>query len=121
MGKDGRPARAGHYTIGQTRKIIRFLENHFSREQVKTLIEDGVVEINRVMPVINTRKVLNELRKGREVFVSTVGGDYFRSRVSKVLEETKHGVLMELEHVNSNSGELTPHNTLFCCKRYGKA
>ena len=73
-----------------------------------------------VMPVINTRKVLNELRKGREVFVSTVGGDYFPSRVSKVLEETKHGVLMELEHVNSNSGELTRTTRFFAVKGTGR-
>lgn len=112
LGPDGIFARASIYTLGQRRKIIRYLEsNGFSREQIRTLIEDGVVEFNRINPPINRRKVLKHLEDGKPVFIKEQykGTDMFiRERylegklmkVIKVLEKTDEGLLVEVEGVN---------------------
>ena len=46
-GRDGTFARVENYTVFQVKRIVEFLQEFFSPEQVETLIEDGVVEINR--------------------------------------------------------------------------
>ena len=57
IGEDGEFARVGKYTFSQRRRIVRFLREVFSPEQVTILIEDGVVEINRSSDVKITRRV----------------------------------------------------------------
>ena len=115
LGTDGELARAGTYTIGQRRKIIRFLESKgFSREQVKTLIENGVVEINRIDSVvhfndsiIHKRKVLESLRNGKIGFVVRDLSLYNEpAKVSKILEKTDNGFLIEIERADPESGQL---------------
>lgn len=106
LGTDGTLTRVGNYTIGQRRKIIRYLEsNGFSREQVRTLIEYGVVEINRSKSTTN-RRVLKSIREGKKLFVHAQYGKV--SRIKKVLEETDNGFLVEIESIDVKSGQRQP-------------
>ena len=106
-GTDGAPARVGTYTIGQRRKIIRYLESKgFSREQVRTLIEDGVVEIERLYSSkINTRRVVQRIKDGKPTFIATLE-NYTRMnspmKISRLLEETDHGLLVEVEQFKTD-------------------
>ena len=110
MGPDGTFARAGNYTLGQRRKIIRYLESQgFSREQVRTLIEDGVVEINRSMVRADTRRVIQKLREGRPVFGTTdtsISSGVNPFKITELLEETDHGLLVAVERLDFQSGQL---------------
>ena len=99
MGKDGTPASVGNYTVGQIRKIVRFLEKEFSPEQVRTLIEEGVVEVNRIDAVVHNKKVLKSLTEGKVDFVFQ---DYSNPlKINRLLEATDNGVLIEVERVAS--------------------
>ncbi|MDE0118864.1 MAG: hypothetical protein OXM55_02510 [Bdellovibrionales bacterium] len=105
-GKDGTFPRAGNYTVGQRRKIIKYLESQgFSREQVRKLIEDGVVEINRIAKLrLNIRKVLNNINEGKPVFIT----DSIRFiKVNKVLERTdRYGLLVEIEAIDPKTRQI---------------
>ena len=46
-GTDRTFARAGNYTVSQVRRIVEFLYEVFTPQQIEALIESGVVEINR--------------------------------------------------------------------------
>ena len=103
-GTDGTFARVGNYTFFQRRKIIRFLREHFSLEQMTSLIESGVVEINRSSNVQITRRVSKSLKEGRKVFIRV--GSNKVLKVSKILEETNSGWLVEAERINKESGRI---------------
>ncbi len=100
-GRDGTFAKVGNYTFSQRRRIIQFLREVFSPEQVTTLIEDGVVEINRSSNVKISKRVLRHFNEGKKVFIqilhgaASYGGILFR--ISKILEETDSGFLVEAE------------------------
>ncbi|MDE0119408.1 MAG: hypothetical protein OXM55_05310, partial [Bdellovibrionales bacterium] len=105
-GKDGTFPRAGNYTLGQRRKIIKYLESQgFSREQVRRLIEDGVVEINRLDPSPDTRKVLNKISEGDSVF-TTDRLTGIPKKINKILERTDHGLLVEVKTIDPKTGQL---------------
>ena len=115
LGTDGRPTRAGTYTIGQRRKIIRYLERKgFSREQVRPLIEDGVVEINRIDPLVtgDANKIWRNINKGKDVFISKSDNRNTFYRISRVLEDTNNGVLAELEALD-DSGQVFKQQAFF--------
>ena len=106
-GKDGTPTRVGNYTLGQRRKIIRYLESKgFSREQINTLMEDGVVEIERLYSSkINTRKVVQRIKNGKPTFIATLENNMKMNspmKISRLLEETDHGLLVEVEQFNTD-------------------
>ena len=106
-GKDGTPTRVGNYTLGQRRKIIRYLESKgFSREQINTLMEDGVVEIERLYSSkINTRKVVQRIKNGKPTFIATLENNTKMNspmKISRLLEETDHGLLVEVEQFNTD-------------------
>lgn len=96
-GIDGTFVRVGNYTFSQRRRIVRFLREVFSPEQVTTLIEEGVVEISRSSDLRITRRVLRRVNKGNKVFIQ-LRDDVFK--VSEILQETKSGFLIEVETVN---------------------
>ena len=122
MGKDGTFARAGNYTVGQTRRIIRFLEKEFSPKQVRTLIEDGVVEINRIDPKVNKRKVLKSLSEGKAVFINNTyvnqTGPYSHTvKIRKILEKMNNGLLVETERIDPESGQLLKEKRFVSTKK----
>ena len=96
-GTDGTFARVGNYTLPQKRRIINFLREVFTPEQITTLIEDGVVEISRSSDVKITRRVLTRFNEGKKVFIQLHGNVY---RLSRVSEEIESGFLVEAESVN---------------------
>ena len=96
-GTDGAFARVGNYTLPQRRKIINFLREVFTSEQVTTLIEDGVVEINRSSDVKITRRVLTRFNEGKKVFIQIHRNVY---RLSRVSEKMESGFLVEAEFVS---------------------
>ena len=96
-GTDGTFARVGNYTLFQRRKIIRFLQEVFSPKQVTTLIEDGVVEINRSSDVKITNRVLAHFNKGEKVFIQIYNKVY---KLNEILEKMESGFLVEVEFVS---------------------
>ncbi|MYE07737.1 MAG: hypothetical protein F4X95_03180 [Oligoflexia bacterium] len=109
-GKDGTFARADNYTVGQRRKIIKYLEDQgFSREQVRRLIEDGIVEINRVTrPKLNTRRILNNINELKPVFAANSARSV---KVNKV-ERTDHNLLVKIERIDPKTGELLTEDVI---------
>ena len=103
-GQDGTFARVGNYTFFQRRRIIRFLREVFSPEQVTTLVENGVVEINRPSDVQTIKRVSRHLKKGRKVFIQVANNKVLR--VSETLEETNSGWLVEAERISKKSGQI---------------
>ena len=110
VGKDGTFARVGNYTFSQFKRIIIFLREAFSEEQVDTLIEDGVVEIERVDPKDNTRRLSRHFFLKRKPAFAIVdeltpeGDNYHRGKVM-LLERLDHGVLLKVEKVDRETGE----------------
>ena len=109
-GEDGTLAKAGNYTFSQRRRIVKFLREVFTPEQVTTLIEDGVVEISRVEPANNQTRVSNYFfTKNKEAFVLveeiTPNSDKIHQGKIRLLEDLDYGVLFELEKVNFKSGQ----------------
>ena len=104
-GKDGTFARVGNYTFPQRRRIVRFLRQFFSPEQVTTLIEDGVVEISRSSDLRITRRVLRHFNEGKKVFIQLLGNSKVL-RVGKILKEINSGWLVEAESVDNKSGRI---------------
>ena len=103
-GKDGTFVRVGNYTFSQIKKIIKFLHEVFSPEQVKTLIEDGVVEINRSSDFNKlSRRILTHFNGGKKVFIQ-LGSKVFR--ISKILKKTNSGFLVETERVDWRSNRI---------------
>ena len=112
-GEDGTFTRVGNYTFPQKRRIVRFLREVFSLEQVTTLIENGVVEVSRIDPKIGKRKVLKSLREGKPIFVRnqirTSLGHYVnldKMKVTKMMAETEYGLLVEVEKLDNKPGKL---------------
>lgn len=103
-GIDGTFARVENYTFSQRRRIVQFLRKIFSPEQVTVLIESGVVEINRSSDIKLTGRVLKNFSKGQKVFIRV--GSNKVLRISKILEETKSGWLVEVERINKESGQI---------------
>ena len=106
VGEDGAFARVGNYTFSQRRRIVRFLREVFSPEQVTTLIEDGVVEIDRSSNAKITMRVLRRLNKGKKIFIQLVNTAGEVLRISKILEEMNSGWLVEANRVNNESGQI---------------
>ena len=113
VGKNGEPAGVGNYTVGQMRRMIRFLEKKFSPAQVRSLIEDGVVEVNRINPSMNSKRVLRRINKG-EKFITYRGGYLFET--GKVLEKTKRGIVVEMEGFDPQTGQLSKQKWFFVKK-----
>ena len=103
-GTDGTFARVGNYTFSQRRRIIQFLQEVFSPEQIITLIETGVVEINRSSDAKITRRVLRNFKEGQKIFIQVSGNKVLR--VSKILEEINSGWLVEAERISKESGQI---------------
>ena len=103
VGEDGAFARVGNYTFPQQRRIVRFLREVFSPEQVTTLIEDGVVEINRSSDVKITRRVLRRFNAGKKVFIQIYSMVF---KVIQILEKTNSGFLVETETVSGKFGQI---------------
>ena len=103
VGEDGTFARVGNYTFPQRRRIVRFLREFFFPEQVTTLIEDGVVEMNRSSKLKITRRVLRRFNEGKKVFIQIYSMVF---RISQILEKTNNGFLVETETVNGKSGQI---------------
>ena len=103
-GTDGTFVRADNYTSPQRRKIVRFFREVFSPEQVTILIETGVVEINRSSNPKMTRRVLKNLKAGQKVFIQV--GSNKVLRISKILEETNSGWLVEAERINNEFSQI---------------
>ena len=102
-GTDGTFARVGNYTFSQRRRIVKHLRQVFTPEQVSTLIETGVVEVNRSWDVKITKRVLKHFREGSKVFIQVHG---YAFRISKILEETKSGFLVEAEKLSGDQGHI---------------
>lgn len=105
-GTDGTFARAGNYTFPQRRRIVKYLREVFTPEQVTTLVETGVVEINRSLDVKITNRVLAYLNKGKKIFIQLHSNVY---KLNRVLEETESGFLVEVEYVNLEGYTYTLH------------
>ncbi len=103
-GRDGTFARVGNYTFSQRRRIIKYLRQVFTPEQVTTLIENGVVEINRSSNIKITRRVLRNFSEGQTVFIQVSNNKTLR--ISKILEETNSGWLVEAERISNESGQV---------------
>ena len=110
-GVDGTLSRAGNYTVGQRRRIIKFLEKEFSRAQVRTLIEDGIVEMNRME--IGNNQIFKRISKGQVTFFTGKYHKYYPVRVSKVLERTNAGLLVEVEKIDPKSGQVIKGKAFF--------
>ena len=96
-------ARAGNYTFSQRRRIVKFLREVFTPEQVTTLVEDGVVELNRASDLKITRRVLRHFNEGGKVFIQIYSMVF---RISQILEKTNNGFLVEVERINERSGQI---------------
>ena len=103
-GTDGTFARVGKYTFSQRRRIVSFLREVFTPEQVTTLIENGVVEINRSFDIQITGRVSRHLKEGRKVFIR-VGSNKIL-KINKILEETNSGWLVEVERISKEFGQI---------------
>lgn len=111
-GEDKTPARAGNYTEDQIGRIIRYLEKEFSLEQVKTLIENGVIEIGRVEdPAEHSRIAVKGLKKGQVIFVDLINDTQSPkvhstqpAKIRRVLEKADNGFLAEIEKIDLKSG-----------------
>ena len=112
-GTDGTLSRAGNYTVGQRRRIIKFLEKEFSREQVRTLIEDGIIEINRMEIEIGSSQIFKRISKGQVTFFTSKYHGYHPIRISKILERTDAGLLVEVEKIDPESGQVIKSKAFF--------
>lgn len=101
---DGTFARVENYTFSQRRRIVRYLREVFSPKQVSTLIETGVVEIERLYSSkINSRRVVQRIKDGKPIFIATLNDSRMNPpmKISKLLEETDHGLLVEVEEFST--------------------
>ena len=97
-------ARAGNYTFSQRRRIVKFLREVFTPEQVTTLIEGGVVEVNRSSNSKITRRALMHFNQGKKIFIKTPSFPGFILKLNKILEKTSSGYLVEGEMVDKDHG-----------------
>ena len=111
-GVDGTFTRVGNYTDSQVKRIDSFLQDFFSSEQVTTLIENGIVEINRIyLQVDEGRMSEHFLREGRSDFVlnrligypGTIRVPWFKVTPK---EETDYGYVIKIEYVKPESGQV---------------
>ena len=110
-GTDGTFARVGNYTFPQRRRIVRFLREVFSSKQVATLIEGGIVEINRTDPEkIRSNKQIRYFLEGNTTFVIVnerpSDSDKIHQGKVRLQEETDDGLLLEVEKINYESGKI---------------
>lgn len=110
-GEDGTFTRAGNYTFSQRRRIVKFLREVFTPEQVTTLIEDGVVEMSRVEPSNNETRVSYHFFTREKAALALVeesapgSGEIHRGKI-RLLEDLDHGILFEVEKVDFKSGRI---------------
>ena len=122
MGIDGSFAKVGNYTVFQTNRIVQFLQRFFSSEQVTVLIEDGVVEIRRMELKVSDKTVLGNLDEGEFIFimdstkrdlrVSTTRTSIGVRKINKILEQTDSSFLVEVEKIDSESGQVIKEELL---------
>ena len=109
-GEDGTFTRAGNYTSFQLKQITMFLREVFSSEQVAFLMEEGVVEVNRVDPQDNGRRLSRHFFLKRKEAVAIVdeifpeSNSFHRGKVT-LLERSINGALVGVEKVDLETGE----------------
>ena len=119
-GKDGTFARAGNYTFFQKRRIVKFLGEFFSPEEVAALIESKVVEIDRVVTA-DYKKLLKHIREGKTVFIHDrallrKGSFSDVLKVKGILEDTRFGFLIDVEAIDYTTGQLISTDYFFVKK-----
>ena len=117
-GIDGTFARVGNYTVSQVKQITMFLRKVFSSEQVASLMEEGVVEMDRVDPFNNMRGLSRHFFLKRKEAVAIVDeisleSDSFHRGKVTLLERSTYGALVGVEKVDLETGEIFKEKWFF--------